>query len=215
MSEAFRRIDPANPPPGGMHHLLNAAIAPRPIAWVATLGAGGTPNLAPHSYTTVLSTNPPILGFVSIGRKDTLRNVEAWPELVYHVAGIELAERLNRTAADFPPDVSEFTWAGLTPVPGERVRVPRVAGAPVAFEAKVIEIVRIPATENTLVMAEVLVGHIAERLFDRERIDPSRLQPIGRFAGNQFGRLGELFTLVRPTYQSLLESGATPYEPEM
>jgi flavin reductase (DIM6/NTAB) family NADH-FMN oxidoreductase RutF len=215
MNETFRRIDPAEPPAGGMYHLLNAAIAPRPIAWVATLAADGTPNVAPHSYTTILSPNPPILGFVSIGRKDTLRNVEALPELVYHVADIALAERLNRTAADFPSDVSEFAWAGLTPLPSERVAVPRIAEAPVAFEANVVDIVRVRETENFLVMAEVLLGHIAERLFDVDRIDPARLQPIGRLAGSQFSRLGELFSLVRPTYRGLIESGTEPFEPKM
>jgi flavin reductase (DIM6/NTAB) family NADH-FMN oxidoreductase RutF len=162
-----------------------------------------------------LSPNPPILGFVSIGRKDTLRNVETRPELVYHVAGITLAERLNRTAADFPPDVSEFTWAGLTPVPSERVAVPRVAEAPIAFEANVVDIVRVRDTENYLVMAEVLLGHIAEQLFVGDRIDPTRLQPIGRLAGSQFSRLGELFSLARPTYRGLIDAGARPYEPEM
>ena len=93
------------------YHLLNAVIAPRPIAWISTVSASGTFNLAPHSYTTVVSQDPPIVSFVSIGRKDSVRN-EATGCFVYNVGSHQMVERINRTLADFPPDVSEFEWAG-------------------------------------------------------------------------------------------------------
>jgi flavin reductase (DIM6/NTAB) family NADH-FMN oxidoreductase RutF len=207
--ERFLNLDPADVE-GGMYHLLNAVIAPRPIAWVSSLSAGGTFNLAPHSYTTVLSPNPPIVGFVSIGRKDTLRNVESTGDFVYHIADSHLADRLNRTAADFPPDQSEFDWAGLTPIPSDIVRSPRVAQAPVAMEARVIEIKQISATNNWLVMGEVVRVHIAESVMSGTRVDPTKLQPLGRLAGSGFSRLGELFSVERPTYRGLIDSGAQP-----
>jgi len=210
MEEPKRTIDPVQLGSRGAVQLLNAVIGPRPIAWISTLGPGGTVNLAPHSYTTIFSDEPPVVGFVSIGRKDTLRNVEAVPEFVYHVAGEELAEQINLTAADFPPDVSEVEWAGLTAMPSEVVRVPRVAEAPVAMEAKVIEIHRILQTSNWLILGQVVRLHIAERLFDDGRIDPARLRPIGRLAGPWYARLGELFPMERPTYQGLLAAGARP-----
>ena len=205
-------LDPADVT-GGMYHLLNAVIAPRPIAWVSTLAADGTHNLAPHSYTTVLSPNPAIVGFVSIGRKDTLRNVEATGDFVYHIADESLGERLNRTAADFPPDESEFTWAGLTPVPSDLVRAPRVAEAPVAFEARLVEVKRIAQTNNHLVMGEIVRLHIAQSIVSDGRIDPARLRPLGRLAGSGFSRLGELFSMSRPTYKGLLDADEGPMEP--
>ena len=133
-------INPADVPGGGVYHLLNAAIAPRPIAWVASISANGTPNLAPHSYTTVFSPKPAIVGFVSIGQKDTLRNVRETGEFVYHIADESLAQQLNLTAADFPPEIDEIAWTGLTAIPSDLVRVPRVAEAPIAFEANAVEI---------------------------------------------------------------------------
>ena len=81
---------------------------PRPIAWVSSRGADGVLNLAPHSYFTVLAHRPPLLGFTSVGEKDTLRNVRATGEYVINVASEDLVERLNLTAADFPPDHDEF-----------------------------------------------------------------------------------------------------------
>jgi flavin reductase (DIM6/NTAB) family NADH-FMN oxidoreductase RutF len=198
---------------GGMYHLLNAAIAPRPIAWVSSVSANGTYNLAPHSYTVVLSPNPPIVGFVSVGRKDTLRNVEATGDFVYHIADESLAERLNRTAADFPADESEFNWAGLTPIPSDLVGSPRVAEAPIAFEARLVEIKQIAQTSNFLIMGEIVRLHIAEEILTNGRIDPAKLRPIGRLAGSGFSHLGELFSLERPTYKGLLEAGAEPMPP--
>lgn len=205
----FLTLDPADVT-GGMYHLMNAAIAPRPIAWISSLAADGTFNLAPHSYTVVLSPNPPIVGFVSVGRKDTLRNVEATGDFVYHIADESLAERLNHSAADFPPDVSEFDWAGLTPIASDRVRSPRVAEAPVAFEATLVEIKQIARTSNFLVMGEIVRVHLAESIMTGTRIDPEKLRPLGRLSGSGFSRLGELFSIERPTYRGLLDAHAEP-----
>ena len=205
----FMTLDPAEVT-GGMYHLMNAAIAPRPIAWVSSLAADGTFNLAPHSYTTVLSPNPPIVGFVSIGQKDTLRNVRSSEDFVYHIANESLVERLNQSAADFPPDVSEFDCAGLTPIPSDFVKSPRVAEAPIAFEARLVEIKQIAQTNNFLVMGEFVRIHIAEAIMTGTRIDPAKLKPIGRLAGSGFSHLGELFSLERPTYRGLLDANERP-----
>jgi flavin reductase (DIM6/NTAB) family NADH-FMN oxidoreductase RutF len=203
-------LDPADVA-GGMYHLLNAAIAPRPIAWVSTIAADGTFNLAPHSYTTVLSPNPPIVGFVSVGQKDTLRNVRSAGDFVYHIADESLAERLNRSAADFPPEISEFDWAGLTPIASDYVISPRVAEAPIAFEAKLVEIKQIAQTNNFLVMGEIVRVHVSEAVMFGTRIDPAKLRALGRLAGSGFAHLGELFSMERPTYGGLLDANAKPF----
>lgn len=203
-------FDPADFAGSGMYHLLNAAIAPRPIAWVATRALDGVLNIAPHSYTTVLSPNPPIVGFVSVGRKDTVHNVEATGEFVYHIADEALGERLNLTAADFPPEISEFDWAGLTPVPSDLIATARVAEAPIAFEVKAATVQRVRETNNFLISGEIVRVHLAERIMSNDRIDPDKLRPLGRLAGSQFSHLGELFTMERPTYRGLIERGAQP-----
>lgn len=196
-------VDPAEAGVAGMYHLMNAALAPRPVAWVSTLSAGGVPNLAPHSYTTVFSIDPPVVGFVSIGRKDTLNNAEATGELVLNIAGIELVEALNLTAADFPPEEDEFAWAGLTPVPSDLVAPPRVGEAPASFEARVPPGGVIPVGNGFLVLGEVLRAHVAADVWHEGRIDPALLQPVGRLAGSMFSRLGETFNLRRPSYDDV------------
>jgi len=199
--------------PGQFYHLLSAAIAPRPVSWISSLSAAGTANLAPHSYTTVFALNPPIVGFVSTTLKDTVRNVRATGDFVYHIACDALVERLNRTAADFPPDVSEFDWAGLTKVESDLVKSFRVAEAPIAFECKLVEVIQIAGQESLLVLGEILRAHLAEEILTDGRIDPVKLQPLGRLSGSQFSRLGELFNLARPTFAGLLADGAEPIAP--
>jgi flavin reductase (DIM6/NTAB) family NADH-FMN oxidoreductase RutF len=193
-----------------MYHLLNAAIGPRPIAWVSTVAPDSTLNLAPHSYTTVLSPKPPVVGFVSIGKKDTWRNAEASGEFVYHVADDSLIEQVNRSAADFPRDVSEFAWAGLTPLASDVVRTPRVAEAPIAFECRLAGIVPILESGNALIMGEIVRVHVAEAVVREGRIDPRLLRPFGRLSGSNYARMGEVFAMPRPTYQGLLDGGAEP-----
>lgn len=209
MDQDFRAFDPADAP-AGMQHLLNGVIAPRPIAWVSTLAPDGTANAAPHSYTTIFNVDPPVVGFVSSGRKDTLNNAEASGEFVYNVGDWALAEEMNLSSADFPPDVSEFDWAGITPVPGDRVRAPRIAEAPVALECRVIDIHPVPGTHSTLVLGEVVRVHIAERIWDGDRIDVAALDPIGRTTGSGYARLGELFAMKRPTHAGLVAEGNQP-----
>jgi flavin reductase (DIM6/NTAB) family NADH-FMN oxidoreductase RutF len=195
------------------YHLLNAVIAPRPIAWVSTVSASGTFNLAPHSYTTVVSQDPPIVSFVSIGRKDSVENIEATGCFVYNIGSRAMVERINRTSADFPPDISEFEWAGLTPIPGTRIAAPRVKEAPVQMETTLVEIHRVADTRNFIVMGEVVALHIVERLFDGDRVETARLDPVGRMAGSLYAAMGEVFSLKRPTYRGLLEAGESPMEP--
>lgn len=206
-------FDPAAMPDGSAYHMLNAIIAPRPIAWISTIGPNGVFNLAPHSYTTVASQNPPIVCFVSIGRKDTIRNVEATGEFVYNVGNRELVERINRSAADFPRDVSEFEWAGLTPVVGRKVAAPRVAEAPVAMECRLVEVHEVASTNNHIILGEVLAIHVDERLLVNDRIDTALLDPVGRLAGSLYSEMGSVFSLERPTWKGLQATEAEPLPP--
>ncbi len=198
---------------GAAYHMLNAIIAPRPIAWISTLAADGTPNLAPHSYTTVVSPNPPIVMFTRVGRKDTLRNIEATREFVYNVGSRALVERINRTAADFPPEVDEFTWAGLTTLPGTMIGPPRVAEAPVQMECRLVEVRQVGQNINHMVLGEVVAIHVDPAIMADDRIEPALLDPVGRLAGSAYATFGTIFKLDRPTWAGLQEAADGPMEP--
>jgi flavin reductase (DIM6/NTAB) family NADH-FMN oxidoreductase RutF len=189
------RVETSSDDLGGLlYPTLNTLVAPRPIAWVSTMDGQGRRNLAPHSYFTVSSMDPPVVQFTSIGRKDSLRNVEATGEFVVNVVPWRLREAVNLTSIDAPPEVDEFVLAGVTPEPSRTVRPPRVAQSPAALECRLIEVRSFgeAARSGHVVFGEVLhlavdAGMIADdglpdlRLLDSaSRCDRSNWAPLGR-----------------------------------
>jgi flavin reductase (DIM6/NTAB) family NADH-FMN oxidoreductase RutF len=154
---------------GLQHDPFNAIIGPRPIGWISSQGADGSLNLAPYSFFNAFSYHPPLIGFSSIGPKDTLRNAHETGEFVFNLVTRDLAEAMNATSASVPYGVNEFTLAGLKTAPSRFVRVPRVAASPVNFECKVADIIPLKGWQGqpaaaTLVIGEVVAVHIARHL---------------------------------------------------
>ncbi len=201
--EGWQEFDPGSLTGEEMYHLLNAAVVPRPIAWVSTVSAAGVPNLAPHSYFTAVSPEPPIVCFSSGGEKDTLRNLRHTRDFVVNVVPEELAEAMNLTSADFPPGESEFAAAGLTPEPSSRVHAPRLLESPVSMECVVEQEVDVGDKPNTVVFGRVVALHVANRVMREGRIDVSAIRPVGRLAGAGYAWTREFFSMPRPTYAGL------------
>jgi flavin reductase (DIM6/NTAB) family NADH-FMN oxidoreductase RutF len=203
-------LDPATLDAGAAYHLLNSLVVPRPIAWVSTRSEAGIANLAPHSYFTVLSPDPPTVCFSSGGEKDTVRNARFTGDFVVNVVGEDLAEAMNLTAADFPPEESEFRAAGLTPIPSDQVRAPRLAEAPASMECRLLQVLEVGRTPNYVVIGEVMRFHVAASIWRDDRVDMAMLRPVGRLAGAGYSYTRDLFRMERPTYAGLRAAGRLP-----
>lgn len=184
-----------------MYFLLNSLVVPRPIAWVSTQDAAGHLNLAPHSYFTVASYRPPMVCFTSMGRKDTVRNLEQVGEFVINVASGEHVEPLNISGTDMPPDEDEFAWAGLETAPSRTVQVPGVAGVAARLECRLDEI--LPKGNGLMVFGVVTHIEVSERVWSGGRVDVAALDPLCRLAGSDFALLGERINLRRPKWADL------------
>ncbi len=190
------------------HDPFNAIVGPRPIGWIASQSAVGVRNLAPYSFFNAFNYTPPLIGFASIGRKDTLRNIEETGEFVWNLATRPLAESMNASCAPAPPEVDEFALAGLATAPSRIVGVPRVAASPVAFECKCSQIIRLQGaagdvTDTWLVMGEVVGVHIAHELLRDGIYDTAGSQTILRAGGpaDYFEiTAANLFQMRRPDY---------------
>jgi len=185
---------------------MTATIQPRPIAWVSTISPEGRTNLAPFSFFQGITSNPPTLMFVPVNtrdgtKKDTVRNIELVPEFVVNTVNFALAEKMNATAALLPYGESEFDAFGVAPAPSTRVRPPRVAAAPVAFECTLHSIVHIgegPLAAN-VVFGNIHLVHVDDSVLGADgRPDPARLDLIGRMSGEIYTRTTERFSIVRP-----------------
>ena len=151
------------------HDPFNAIVGPRPIGWISTRSAGGAVNLAPYSFFNAFNYTPPIVGFASIGYKDTVRNAEQTGEFAWNLVTRPLAEAMNQTCAAVPPEVNEFTLAGLTPLASRLITVPRVLESPVSFECRCTQIIQLQGVNGEqvptwLVLGEVVAVHIAQTL---------------------------------------------------
>jgi flavin reductase (DIM6/NTAB) family NADH-FMN oxidoreductase RutF len=151
------------------HDPFNAIVGPRPIGWISSVSAGGIPNLAPYSFFNAFNYTPPIIGFASIGYKDTLRNIEETGEFVWNLVTQPLAEAMNQTCAAVSPETNEFELAGLTPIASRLIAVPRVAESAVSFECRCTQVVQLQGfngekVDTWLVLGEVVAVHIAKTM---------------------------------------------------
>jgi flavin reductase (DIM6/NTAB) family NADH-FMN oxidoreductase RutF len=178
--------------------LLNSVVVPRPIAWVSSLSAAGVLNLAPHSFFTVSSVQPPMVQFTSVGRKDSLNNVEATREFVVNFAAEPLYEQVNASGTNFPPEISEFEAIGVTAEPSRTVAVPRVAESPVALECTLHTTLALG--DCTLVIGQVRHLAIDEAVLDGDHPDIHRLRPLARLGKDEWTTLGEVRSISRIRY---------------
>lgn len=182
----------------GLYKLLTAVVVPRAIAWVVTRSADGVDNLAPHSFFTVASTDPPVVQFTSVGEKDSLRNAVATGELTVCLTPEPLLEHVNATATDFPPGESEIDATGLTREPSLHVAPPRIADSPVALECRLERTLEIG--NCTLVFGRVVHVAVADEVLVDGRPDARRLAPLARLGGDEWSTLGEVVATPRIRY---------------
>lgn len=205
MSRRFHSYQPRDGH-GLAHDPFNAIVGPRPIGWIATRSAEGIANLAPYSFFNAFNYRPPIIGFSSIGWKDTVRNIDATREFVWNLATRPLAEAMNASCAPVAPDVDEFPLAGVTALASTVIGAPRVAESPVSFECRLSQLLRLTAADGTavdswMVFGEVVAVHIDRSLLVDGIYDTAAAEPILRGGGpaDYFAiDAGQRFRMSRP-----------------
>jgi flavin reductase (DIM6/NTAB) family NADH-FMN oxidoreductase RutF len=201
-------FNPANLDANTVYRLMVHSILPRPIAWISTVSAGGVANLAPYSFFTVASCNPPVLSVTQVNprdrlAKDTLANLKATGACVVNIVSAALAEQMNATCADYPPGISEFDAVGIAGTPGVAVAADGVADAPVRFECRLRQVIEISPEPSggTMMLLDVVHIHVADRVLANGVIDPHLLDAVGKMGGNGYAHTRERFDLLRPVYR--------------
>ena len=188
-------FDPADPEINA-YRLLTALVVPRPIAWVSTVDGEGHGNLAPHSFFTVASGRPPVVLFSSLGRKDTVRNVEETGEFVISFSAESMFEQVNATSAPFEHGDDEALELGIETEPSETVAPHRVAGSPASIECRLRQV--LPVGKAYVVLGDVTAITVVSDVLEHGLPAFERLRPVSRLGGDEWGLPPEVFHLKRP-----------------
>jgi flavin reductase (DIM6/NTAB) family NADH-FMN oxidoreductase RutF len=191
---------------GQIYQHLVGAIVPRPIAWISTLNAQGIANLAPYSFFTVASVNPPILAVSHIAprqnhAKDTLANLREHPECVVNIVSAELAEPMNASCAAVANEVDEFELAQVARSPSNLVKPPAVAAAKVRYECRLREIQQLSEAPagGSLILLDVAGIYLGDDVINQDgKIDGTRLDAIGKLGGDNYSYTRDIFAMARP-----------------
>lgn len=180
---------------GLQHDPMPAIIAPRPIGWISSMSATGLINLAPYSFFNQFNYGPPIIGFASVGWKDSVANIAATREFVWNLATRPLAVAMNISSASVSAEIDEFELAGLEKAPCHLVAPPRVMASPASFECRLSQLIRLTDSAGTeidtwMILGEVVGVHIAREALKNGIYQTVVADPILRAGG-----MGDYFTI--------------------
>ena len=191
---------------GLKHDPFNAIVGPRPIGWISSVDAKGHVNLAPYSFFNAFNYHPPIIGFSSIGWKDSVSNIQETGEFVWNLATKHIGEQMNQTSASVPHDTDEFVISGLTKVPGRKVSVPRVGESLASFECKLTQLIQLQGADGRKADAWMVFGEVVAVYIDKSLIKDGVYQTADAHPILRAGRMGDyaeirpdaMFEMVRP-----------------
>lgn len=193
------------------HNPFKAVVAPRPIGWISSVDGAGRANLAPYSFFNAVADAPPMVMFAICGRKegatgpvkDSLTNIRETGEFVANICGWDLREAMNESSAGVGEGVDEFDLAGLEKGACVKVRAPRVAAAPAAFECVLHQELILPAEGgpemmNVVVFGRVVHVHLRDDLIVNGRFDTAGAKLLARCGYKDYAVVTETFEMSRP-----------------
>ncbi|MDA9556667.1 flavin reductase family protein [Vibrio sp.] len=187
------------------YRLLNGGITPRPIAWISTRSKSGIDNLAPYSFFTVASCNPPVLLYTQVTQrsgldKDTLQNLRETGECVVNIVNSDVVEKMNITSTSLGNEISEFDYANVEHCSSDKVAPLSVKDSPIRYECTLKEIISIselPAG-GTIVLLDVKSIYVRDDLYNDGIIDQDCIDSVGKMGGDDYSSTSNQFKFKRP-----------------
>lgn len=202
-------IDPQAVKTGDLHAHMLGAIAPRPIAFASTINNKGEDNLSPFSFFNAFGSNPPTLIFSPARRvrdntiKHTLENIYENKEVVINVVDYKMVQQMSLSSCEYPQGVDEFIKAGFDKLPSQKIKPKRVAQSPVQMECVVEDVIETgdKGGAGNLIICRIVLMHIDENILgDDGRIDPHKIDLVGRMGGDWYARASgaAIFKVAKP-----------------
>jgi flavin reductase (DIM6/NTAB) family NADH-FMN oxidoreductase RutF len=200
-------FDLANMTPNAVYHTIIQTLTPRPVAWVLSENEDNSLNLAPFSYFSAVSSDPPLI-MLSVGNKapnvpkDTRLNIIEREKFVVHIAHREQASAVTASAASFAKNESEVNNLGLATSDFDGFSLPRLSDCYVAYACEKYRVENITSSQ-AMILGKVVKVYVNDQVIasneqNRLRVDPYKLDAIGRLGGDDYGFLGEVQDVPRP-----------------
>jgi flavin reductase (DIM6/NTAB) family NADH-FMN oxidoreductase RutF len=187
------------------YRLLNGGVTPRPIAWISSRSSDGIDNLAPYSFFTVASCNPPVLLYTQVTQrsgidKDTLQNLIDTGECVVNIVSAALLEKMNLTSASIESDKSEFDFADVERCASHQVKPSSVKASPIRYECTLREIIPISELPNggSVILLDVKCVYVRDDLYINGNINQALVDSVGKMGGDHFSFTSNNLALNRP-----------------
>ena len=191
---------------GMPHDPFKALVAPRPIGWISSMSKTGVLNLAPYSFFNAVSDHPPMVMFSSVGRKDSVNNIEETGEFTCSMATEALVDGMNLSSAPVAANVDEHELANLATAASMVVRPPRVALSPSALECRLWKMLSLPRTDEdqpevVIVFGRVVAIYIDDSFIHDGIVNTGAMRPLARMGYMEYSVVGPdtVITLNRPT----------------
>lgn len=198
------KFEPQNLDRQKLHDLIGDSLSPLPVAFISTVGEDGIFNAAPFSFIAPVSTKPPVL-CVSFGtkrgvKKDTVKNIEYTGDFVVNIVNESIVKQAIQSSAEYPANVDEIKEVGLTSVPSEKVKAPRIAESPISLECKVLCSMELGIGINMrkVVFGEVVLFHVKDGVLTDSSINSVLLKPVARLGKNLYLRPTDTLEIKTP-----------------
>ncbi|SFP97084.1 flavin reductase family protein [Hydrogenimonas thermophila] len=169
------------------YKLMSQTIIPRPIAWVVTENEGIV-NVAPFSYFTGLSSNPPTM-IISIGHKsdgmpkDTLANIRKNKKCTVCLVKPEQLESMHFSSKEMAHSESESEAFNIPMKKLIDGFPPMVDGSPAAFFCELYQEVDLKGSKTIPLIVEIKQQFIDDSCIkdiERLMIDYEPLARVGK-----------------------------------
>lgn len=197
ISNEWISLDPNSLPKSSVYKLGISSIVPRPVAVITSVSSAGILNCAPFSYSGLFSHDPPLVAtgicMSSKGKKDTLVNIEETEEWVFNVLSDSWMTEANACSAEVDSSVNELEIAGLSSIPSQSIKAPRIKQAMVSMECKLFDKKEVYNDEGThtttIVMGRIVRYHVHQSVVARDEkgeqqepvtVDLQKMRFVGR-----------------------------------
>eukprot|EP00494_Astrolonche_serrata_P005449 UN05465 len=98
-------------------------------------------------------------------KKDTLNNIMDTKQFVVNHVERAHFSKIFHASHEFASHVCEFSTVGLTPLPSEKIKPPRILESPIQMECELLKVVDLNGDNYggaTIVVGKILQGHVRQ-----------------------------------------------------